>query len=159
MTIQNSEVVIDDVDRRILSVLWRSGRTSNKDLAEEVGIPASTCLMRVRRLVEQRVIRGFHADIDSSLLGRPLQAMISVQLKVHTREDNDRFLQKMVELPGVISVSLMAGNDDYLLHVVAATPESLSNFVLDSITSDPVVAGTRTSLIFRHVSAGGAWRE
>jgi DNA-binding Lrp family transcriptional regulator len=154
---ENSEVKIDDIDRRILSVLWRSGRASNKDLAEEVGIPASTCLMRVRRLVEQRVIRGFHADINASLLGRPLQAMISVQLKVHTREENNRFLQKMVRMPGVISVSLMSGTEDYLLHVAASSPEALSDFVLDAVTSDPAVAGTQTSLVFRYVAAGGAW--
>lgn len=154
-----SEVRIDEIDRRILGVLWRNGRATNKDIAAEVGIPASTCLMRVRRLVEQRIIRGFHADIDGALLGRPLQAMISVQLKVHTREENDRFLRKMVGLPGVVSVSLMAGNDDYLVHIASASPEALSNFVLNSITSDPAVAGTHTSLVFRHVVAGGAWRR
>lgn len=153
------DIKIDDIDRRILNALWRNGRATNKDIAAEVGIPPSTCLLRVRRLADQRVIRGFHAEIDSGLLGRPLQAMLSVQLKVHTREENDRFLRKMVGLPGVISVSLMAGEDDYLVHLAASTPEALSNFVLDSITSDPAVANTHTRLVFRHVAAGGAWRE
>lgn len=157
MSVSMTAPKLDDVDRRILDVLWRHGRATNKDIAATVGIPASTCLMRVRRLVEQKVIRGFHADIDAAMLGRPLQAMLSVQLKAHSRVENDRFLQKVVSLPGVISVSLMAGDDDYLVHVAASTPEALSNFVLDQITSDPAVGGTHTRLVFRHVSASGAW--
>lgn len=154
-----TETRIDDVDRRILSVLWRQGRATNKDIAAQVGIPASTCLLRVRRLIETGVVRGFHADIDSGLLGRPLQAMVSVKLAVHTREENDRFFKRMVKTPGVISVSLIAGDQDYLLHVAAASPQALSDFVLDSITSDPAVADTHTRLVFRHLPGDGAWAE
>ncbi|MFT4212865.1 MAG: Lrp/AsnC family transcriptional regulator [Microbacterium sp.] len=148
---------IDDIDRKILAILRRNGRATNKDIAAEVGIPASTCLLRVRRLVETRIVRGFHADIDSGMLGRPMQAMLSVQLKVHTRAENDRFLKKMLGLPGVISVALMAGDDDYLVHIAAASPAALSDFVLDCVTSDPAVAGTHTRLVFKHVPAAGDW--
>jgi DNA-binding Lrp family transcriptional regulator len=152
-------MTVDDVDRRILRALWQNGRATNKDVAAAVGIPPSTCLLRIRRLVDNHVIKGFHADIDAAMLGRPLQAMVSVQMKVHTREENNRMLTKLVSLPGVISVSLMAGDDDYLVHVAAVSPEGLSNFVLDKITSDPAVAGTHTRLVFRHVQVGAAWRE
>lgn len=153
------QIELDDIDRKLLRLLWQDGRASNKDLATAVGIPPSTCLLRVRRLVQNKVIRGFHADLDTALLGRPLQAMLAVQLQVHTRAENDRILNKLVGLPGVISVSLMAGDDDYLVHVAAPSPEELSNFVLDRITSDPAVAATHTRLVFRHVAAGGAWRS
>lgn len=153
------DTAVDETDRHILQQLWQNGRMSNKDLASAVGIPPSTCLLRVRRLVSRNIIRGFHADINPDLLGRPLQAMVSVQLKVHTKEVNDRFMSKLVQLPGVLSVALMAGKDDYLVHVASATPSTIKEFVLNSITSDPAVAKSYTRLIFQHVTVGGAWRK
>ncbi|MDR1634932.1 MAG: Lrp/AsnC family transcriptional regulator [Bifidobacteriaceae bacterium] len=148
---------LDQIDRQILNVLRRNGRATNKDVAAEVGIAQSTCLLRIRRLIDTKVIRGFHADVDTGKLGLPLQAMVSVQLRNHSRTENDRFLRKAVQLPGVLSVSLMAGDDDYVLHVVARDAESLSNFVLDALTSDPGIAGSHTKLVFRHLQGAGDW--
>ncbi len=59
----------------------RDARMTNSALAEELGIAASTCHGRVRRLVESGVIRGFYTDIDPAAVGLPLQAMISVSLQ------------------------------------------------------------------------------
>lgn len=63
--------VIDDVDRRILTALHDDARIPNSALADLVGIAASTCHGRVRRLQELGVIRGFYADIDPRRSGSP----------------------------------------------------------------------------------------
>src|SRR5271170_6699592 len=76
---------LDEVDRRILSVLHADARLPNNALAEEVGIAPSTCHGRVRRLVSLGVIRGFYSDIDPVAVGMPLQAMISVSLQSSAR--------------------------------------------------------------------------
>ncbi|HTY27108.1 MAG TPA: winged helix-turn-helix transcriptional regulator, partial [Mycobacterium sp.] len=54
---------LDDVDRRILTLLHADARISNIALADAVGIAASTCHGRVRRLQDIGVIRGFYTDI------------------------------------------------------------------------------------------------
>src|SRR5690349_10368471 len=55
---------LDDVDRALLRALAADARTPNNALAAAVGIAPSTCLARVRRLVADGVIRGFHADLS-----------------------------------------------------------------------------------------------
>lgn len=40
----------DRVDRKILDILQRDGRISITDLAQEVGLSATPCAERVRRL-------------------------------------------------------------------------------------------------------------
>jgi DNA-binding Lrp family transcriptional regulator len=45
----------------------------------------------------------------------------------------------------------VSGANDYLLHVAAATPDALREFVLDHLTADPAVIHAETSLIFEHV--------
>ncbi|MCX4686999.1 Lrp/AsnC family transcriptional regulator [Kitasatospora purpeofusca] len=142
---------VDDIDRAILRVLAENARTPNNALAEAVGIAPSTCLTRVRTLRERGIIRAFRTEIDPAAIGLPLQAMISVRLRAHTREQNESFRSTAPDLPGVLAVFHMAGSDDYLLHVGVAGPEELRDFVVDHLTTHPAVAQTRTNLIFEQI--------
>jgi DNA-binding Lrp family transcriptional regulator len=143
---------VDDVDRAILRVLARDARTPNNAVAELVGIAPSTCHGRIRALRERGVVRGFHADIDPAALGLGLQAMIAVQLNVHSRAQISAFVSHVPRLPGVVSAFHVAGGDDYLLHVAVRDSDALRDFVLDHLTSHPAVRHTETSLIFAHLS-------
>ncbi|MER5862275.1 Lrp/AsnC family transcriptional regulator [Kitasatospora sp. NPDC002040] len=143
---------LDDTDRAILRILAENARIPNNALADAVGIAASTCLTRVRALRERGVIRGFRAEIAPAAIGLPLQAMISVRLRAHTREQNESFRAAAPDMPGVVTVFHMAGSDDYLLHVVLAHPDALRDFVVDHLTTHPAVAQTRTNLIFEQIA-------
>ena len=65
------DVRLDAVDREILRVLAVDARTSNNVLAAQVGVAPSTCLMRVRRLQDVGVIRGFHAELAPNHITTP----------------------------------------------------------------------------------------
>lgn len=146
---------VDDVDRRLLRELARDARIPNNALAELAGIAPSTCLGRVRALRERGVIRGYHADIDPAALGRPLQAMIAVRLQSDARGHIRRFVADVARLSEVLNVFFLAGKDDFLLHVAAASTEDLRDFV-ENLSSDADVAYTETSLIFEHVRGTAA---
>ncbi|MFD0821580.1 Lrp/AsnC family transcriptional regulator [Micromonospora zhanjiangensis] len=141
---------LDDLDRAILTALAADGVMPNNALAERLGVAPSTCLARTRALRERGVIRGFHADVDPGALGLPIQALISVRLAAHARAAVDAFRARSVRLPGVVSVFHVAGAEDYVLHVRAASADALRDFVLDNLAVDPVVQHSRTSLIFEH---------
>ena len=143
---------LDDVDRRIVAELARDARIANNALAERVGIAPSTCLGRVRTLRDRRVIRGYHADIDPAALGRPLQAMVAVRLQSHARSRIRAFVADVAGLPEVLNVYFLAGKDDFLLHVAAASAAALRNFV-ETLSSNSDVSYTETSLIFEHIRA------
>ncbi len=142
---------IDDVDRRILTALHDDARISNSALAELVGIAASTCHGRVRRLQELGVIRGFYADIDPAAIGLTLQAMISVSLQFNARGKIRDFIQQIRRKPQVMDVYFLAGADDFILHVAARDTDDLRSFVVENLNADANVAGTQTSLIFEHL--------
>ncbi|MEV5960499.1 Lrp/AsnC family transcriptional regulator [Kribbella sp. NPDC051952] len=142
---------LDEVDQELVRLLAADGRMPNNALAEATGIAPSTCLTRVRSLRERGVIRGFHADVDLGAVGRPLQALIAIRIGAHSRDEIDRFRTKVPALPGVLSLFHVSGANDYLLHVSAASPDGLREFVLDHLTADPAVVHAETSLIFEHV--------
>ena len=146
--------VPDEVDRRILRALAADARLPNNALAEQVGIAPSTCLGRVRALRESGVIRGYHADVDPSAIGRPIQAMIAVRLQSHARGHIPDFMAKVAQLPEVINVFFLAGADDFHIHIAAASSEDLRDFVVVNLSGNPDVALTETNLICEHVRAG-----
>jgi DNA-binding Lrp family transcriptional regulator len=142
---------LDEIDRRLIDLLSTDGRIPNAALAEAVGVAPSTCLTRLRALRDRGVIKGFHADLDLGLLGRPIQAMVSVRLSAHDREAVDRFRTIAPRLPGVLSVYHVTGSTDYLLHVAVSDPGALRDVVLDRVVALPEVAHAETSLIFEHI--------
>ena len=139
------------MDRRILTTLHADARISNSALAEAVGVAASTCHGRVRRLQQLGVIRGFHADIDPAAIGLGLQAMISVSLQSGARARIRDFIAGICRLPQVMDVYFLAGADDFILHVAARDTDDLRAFVVENLNADQDVAGTQTSLIFEHL--------
>lgn len=141
---------LDAVDRAILDELTTDARIPNNALAERVGIAPSTCLGRVRALRESGVVRGFHADVDPDLTGRPIQAMVSVRMQSHARGQLMEFLDQVSALPEVRNTYLLGGAYDFLIHVATADPDGLREFVITHLSGNPDVALTETNLIFSH---------
>jgi DNA-binding Lrp family transcriptional regulator len=146
---------LDEIDRLLVRELARDARLANNALAERAGIAPSTCLGRVRSLRERGVIRGYHADVDQTALGRPLQAMIAVRLQAHARGRLRGFVDEVAGRPEVLNVFFLAGRDDFLLHVAEASTASLRDFV-EMLSTSGDVSYTETSLIFEHIRADAA---
>ncbi len=98
---------------------------SNSALADAVGIAASTCHGRVRRLQDLGVIRGYYADIDPAAIGLSLQAMVSVSLQSNARSKIRNFIQQIRRKPQVMDVYFLAGADDFIIHVAARDTDDL----------------------------------
>jgi len=143
---------LDDTDFEILAILQKSARMSNKRLAEKVGLAPSTCLERVRRLVDLGIVRGFHADIDLGALGIGLQGLIAVRLHRHSRDLVVSFRDYVLTLPEVCRVYHVAGADDFLVHVGVKDADHLRDLALDAFTSRPEVDRIETRLIFENTT-------
>lgn len=144
---------LDQVDRRIVDILAADARIPNNALAERVGIAPSTCLGRVRALRDAGVIRGFHAQVDPVLTGRPIQAMVQVRMQSHARGQLTEFMAAVAHLPGVRNTYLLAGAHDFFIHVAMPDTEALREFVIAHLSGNPDVALTETNLIFSHTQA------
>lgn len=153
MTSQNpsrTARALDPVDHHILELLAADGRMSNKDLAAEVGIAPSTCLVRVRRLVDLGVLRGVHAQIDPEVTGRSLQAVVAVRIRSDARDSLGDFSRRMAGSPMVAEVRFVSGAYNFMVLVAGSSSEDLRTFVAD-VNALPTVAGTETHLVFERL--------
>lgn len=141
---------MDELDAAILRLLQADTRRSNKDLAQTLNIAESTCLQRVRSLRERGVIAGEHAEVDLKKVGRPVQAMVAIRLRPPDRAVIESFLCFVSALPETLSVFVLAGSDDFLIHIAVKDNEHLNDFILDQLTKRKEIVDIRTSVIFRH---------
>lgn len=149
------KVTLDQIDLKILSLLRNNARISNKEIAAQVGIAASTCMVRVRTLVNSGVIQGFHAAIDPASLGLGLQAMISVRLKRHFKPDIEAFREHALGLPEVVQLYHVAGSIDFLMHVWTRDSDHLRELAMTAFSVRKEVSQIQTELIFEHVQSDG----
>ena len=96
------------------------------------------------------MIQGYHADAALPALNRGVQALIFTQVRPLHRQVIDSFEDFANALPEVLSVFVLAGNDDFLLHVAVQDLDRLHAFLIDRLSKRKEVTGFRTSVIYRH---------
>ncbi len=110
---------LDARDLDILRALAGNGRMTNADLAAAVGLSASPCWERVRKLQESGVIEGIHARIALKQLGPHVTVFVTAELTGHTAADFRRFETALNRYEQVTGCWALGGGYDYLLHIVA----------------------------------------
>lgn len=138
---------LDELDQALVRELARDARVTNAALAERVGVAPSTCLTRVRSLVDRGVLRGFHADVDLPATGLSLRAVVAVNLQPSARGELPRFADGVAALPGVQSLYFLGGADDFLIDIAVEDTAALRAFVVQ-LSERPEVGSTRTSVVF-----------
>jgi DNA-binding Lrp family transcriptional regulator len=141
---------LDELDSAILGELQQNARLSNRELADRLQVAPSTALVRVRSLRERGYITGYHAAVDLAKVGRGLQAMLSVQVRPLNRAVIEGFQTWALGLPEVLSVYVVAGDDDFLVHVAVADVDSLHAFLMDNFSQRREIIRFRSAIIYQH---------
>lgn len=156
MSKAKSTIELDAADRRILRVLQRDGRIAVTALAEEVGLSATPCLRRIKRLEEAGVIARYAALVDPKRVGFPIQAFVQVALSSHAEEVAAAFHKALASREEVLAAWAMSGDMDYMLHVVAEDFDAYAEFALKALLRMPGVKETRSSFVLTALKPPGA---
>lgn len=134
-----AKVKLDRIDRVILNQLLENGRMTNVELAEKAGISAPPCLRRVRALEENGIILGYHAKLDSNILGYNVVVFAQVGLENQNDEELRKFEEWIQTLQMVRECYITAGESDFLLKVVAKDWDHYQKFLTTELTAVPNV--------------------
>jgi Lrp/AsnC family leucine-responsive transcriptional regulator len=135
--------MIDDTDKQILNILQKDARIANAEIARQVGLAPSAILERIRKLEERGVIKGFETKLDAKQVDYGLTAFVAVRTHECCNE-TDKFL---AEIPEVLEVHDVAGEDAYLLKVRVKDTEHLSKLLRERLKNVPNVASTKTTIV------------
>jgi DNA-binding Lrp family transcriptional regulator len=109
---------LDRIDINILAELQKSGRMTNAQLADKVGLSASPCLARVKRLEDTGYITGYGATISLAKLGSVQIVFTSITLSDHKLADFTKFERGIQEFEEVVECHLVSGGFDYMVKFV-----------------------------------------
>lgn len=137
--------IIDDTDLQILQKLQENARETQAEIARAVGLAPSAVLERIRKLEARRVIRGYAAQIDPAALDQGMLAFVAVRSAEGPSDDS--VARQLGELPEVLEVHHVAGDDCYLVKVRTRNSEHLGALLRTQIGSIPGVRSTRTTIV------------
>jgi len=134
---------VEEIDRKIVSLLARNGRMSFTELARQAGLSVSAVHQRVRRLEQDGVIKGYAAMFNPEDVGLPLTAFVSV--KPFDAAAPDNLPQRLEHLAAIEACHSVAGNENYILKVRVSSPTALEELLYQIRTVGGV--STRTTVV------------
>jgi Lrp/AsnC family transcriptional regulator, leucine-responsive regulatory protein len=145
--------MIDEKDGLILEALQQNGRATNVELAKAVGLTPSATLERVRKLEERGLIREYTARLDPQAVELGLVAFIFA--RVDDRDDlvgrAEDTAEGLAQLPPVLELHHLAGEDCFLLKVRARDTDDLYRFLRDDLGRFKAIRSTRTTIVLKTV--------
>lgn len=145
---------LDRLDKRILAVMQADGRITNLELADKIGLSATPCARRVKRLEASGIIERHVTLLNQARLGLNITAMISISMDRHTPDRFDNFERQVRKFPEVVECSIVTGQSaDYLLKAVLPDMTYYEEFLLGRLTRIEGVTGVHSSFVLRKVIA------
>lgn len=137
--------MLDPIDSHIVAALQANARTSNADIARDLGMAASAILERIRKLEQRGVITGYEARLSPRALDLGLTAFLFVQVD-ETNGAVDT-AAALTAIPEVLEVHTVAGEDCFLLKLRARDTDDLSRILRERVKRIPHVRQTRTTIV------------
>lgn len=133
---------IDNLDRKILSIVMRNARIASKDVAVKCGVSRAAIHQRIQRLIDMKVITGSGYTVNPKTLGYTTCTYIGVRLERGAlyRE----VIPEIEKIPEVVECHFTTGQYSMLLKLYARDNEHLMELLNDRIQTIAGVIGTET---------------
>lgn len=142
---------LDRIDRKILDLLQRDGRMSITDLAQQVGLSATPCADRVRRMERAEIITGYHARISPQAVGRNLLVFLEIKLSAKSDEVFEKIKNELQRIPDVMECHLVSGDFDYLIKARIPDMHDYRTLLGDILQRLPASAQSRSYVVMEEI--------
>jgi Lrp/AsnC family leucine-responsive transcriptional regulator len=137
---------LDAMDRRIIRLLAHDGRASYQAIADEVGLSRPAVMERVKRLEEGGYILGYRVQLDRTKVGLPVTAFVAVRYGSSDYVGDEPRMREMERHPGVLECHHVAGEDCYVLKVIAPSLDGVQEILRD-LRGPNTQMNTRTTIV------------
>ncbi|WP_071673698.1 Lrp/AsnC family transcriptional regulator [Nioella nitratireducens] len=147
---------LDDRDIRILTVLSQNGRITKSALAEAVGLSATPCWERLKKLEKAGLIARYRAEIDLKKLGPHVTVFVAAELTDHTAASMQAFERAMQAYDEVVACWALGGGFDYLMQIVTRDIDAYQRLIDAMLEARIGLARYFTYIVTKPVKSPGA---
>ena len=144
-------MILDKIDKQILNTLQENGKTTNSRLSKIVGISAPATLERVKRLELAGVISHFTAVLDPEKIGFSIMGMVNIGLSLSSLSSVAEIKEKFFNLDEVIECYQIAGENDFILKVIAKDIKAYGEFMNRKLTQIKGIQVIKSSFVIDNV--------
>lgn len=145
------EIELDRVDFKILDNLQQNNTVTIAELSNAVGVSMPTCLRRLRRLRDNKVIVGDVCLIDPDKVGSFLMLVVEIELNVEDRKNMDGLEKVFRANPNVLHCYLVTGEVDYVLFMAVKDMRSYEEFARDVLYANKSIKRFRTLTVIHRI--------
>lgn len=142
---------LDRIDKLILVEIQKEGRISNIELSRRVGLSATPCLERVKRLEKEQYILGYSALVNPAKVGAALLVFVEITLDRTSPDVFEEFSQAVQGLDEIQECHLVSGNFDFLLKTRVSDMSDYRQLLGNTLLRLPSVSESRTYVVMEEV--------
>jgi Lrp/AsnC family transcriptional regulator len=143
--------VLDKVDAKILDMIQEDAGLSVAEIAERVGLSASPCWRRIRRMEESGLILRRATILDRERLGLGFEVYCTVKLALPSKQNLERFEAAIEPLSEVVQCATVTGSADYELRIVTRDMRAFDDFLREKLLSLGLVSNIESRIVIRSV--------
>lgn len=133
---------IDNLDKKILSILSKNARILFKDVAAECGVSRAAIHQRVQHLIAGGVITGSGFDVNPKSVGYSTCTYVGINLERGSMYKD--VVQQLLTIPEIVECHFTTGSYTMLLKVYARDNEQLMDLLNNKMQMIPGVVSTET---------------
>ena len=142
---------LDPIDARILDILQQDAGLSVAEVADRVGLSASPCWRRIKRLEDSGLITKRVTLLNAQLLGLDFEVYAIVKLMLPSSENLDAFEAAVSGWPEVVQCATVTGRDDYVLRVITSDMHAFDKFLREKLLALGIVSDCESHIVTRGV--------
>jgi Lrp/AsnC family transcriptional regulator for asnA, asnC and gidA len=151
MKLNGHGITLDDVDLQILDILAKDSSTAFVEIAKQIGISDATVHLRVRRLIDEGIIRRFTLSLNNDLLGYDHLAFMGINIKPGFA---DQITEELSNLEEVLEIHEMHNRLDLFLKIRAKDLNHMRDIVENKIRILPNVLKTELMTVLKTSKEG-----
>ncbi|AUL48927.1 AsnC family transcriptional regulator [Bordetella trematum] len=140
---------LDKFDLAILKALQDNARASLADIGQAVGLSATPCWNRIKRMENAGVIRGYTVDLDPAKLGFMDTVIVHVTLESHSEETLYEFGRALAEIPEVLEAFLVSGDYDYYIRIAVRDTRDYERLLRERLYRIPGIRHSKSGFVLR----------
>ncbi len=137
----------DELDLKILELLLKDGKMSNKEIASQIGLSITPTFERIKKLEREKIIKSYTVKLDKSRIGKGLRVLCQISLKEHNENAIQLFEHEVKGLNEIQECLHVAGNIDYLLSVEVSNMEAYQTFLKQKLARLSNISNVQSSFV------------
>jgi len=139
----------DKIDFAILRVLQEDSRKTLQEIGAEVGLSATSCWTRIKKLEAQGVIKRYTVDIDASKIGYHDSVIVQLTLESHTDETLYEFGKVLATIPEIQEAYLVSGDYDYYIRIRVRDTRDYERLLREKLYKIPGIRHSKSAFVLR----------